>query len=217
MRNLKPLIFAFVIANSAALIFQVAWVRSLMYVFGSSVYAVSTVLTVFMTGLAAGSLIFGYLADRQKNIVLLFAEIQLGIGAFGVFTVILLGLLPNTYFFVHKLFGGSFLFYEVEFLLAFGILIIPTSLMGGMFPVMSRLYTREVREVGAKVSILYMADTLGAGFGSLASGFLLIPIIGINGTIIGASIANILVGSMVYYNELLRQPVEVQRRKKVRL
>ncbi len=217
MRNLKLLLMAFAMANASSLIFQIAWVRSLMYVFGSSVYAISAVLTVFMSGLALGSLIFGHLADRHQNTARLFAEIQLGIGAFGVFTVLLLDLLPNSYLLIHKLFGESFFFYEIEFLLAFIILIVPTSLIGGMFPAMSRLYAREVKEVGEKISVLYTADTLGAGFGSFAGGFLLVPLLGIDGTIIAASIANIVVGSLIYYDEISGPPqVQSSREKRTR-
>jgi spermidine synthase len=197
---------AFAIANAAALVFQVAWVRSLIYVFGSSVYAISTVFTVFMSGLALGSLIFGRHADKTENSVLLFAELQLGTGAFGVFTIILLDLLPHFYLPLYTSIARPFIINWIEFLLAFIVLIIPTSLIGGMFPVLSKITTGEIREVGGKISIVYTADTIGAGFGSLASGFLLIPLIGINATIVVASITNIVIGSLIYYTELLRQP-----------
>lgn len=44
----------FALSNMAALIYQISWTKSLSYVFGTSVYAVGTVLACFMAGLALG-------------------------------------------------------------------------------------------------------------------------------------------------------------------
>ena len=57
----------FFLSMVSALIYEVVWGRELTYVFGTSVYAVSTVLTSFMSGLAIGSYTFGRLADKTKN------------------------------------------------------------------------------------------------------------------------------------------------------
>jgi spermidine synthase len=50
---MNPLIFIlFFISGACGLIYQVVWMRMMTYVFGSTVFAVSTVLAAFMAGLA---------------------------------------------------------------------------------------------------------------------------------------------------------------------
>src|SRR5260370_30129964 len=45
----------FFFSGAAGLIYQVAWGKALGLIFGHTVYAIATVLAVFMAGLAAGS------------------------------------------------------------------------------------------------------------------------------------------------------------------
>ena len=61
------LILLFFLSGGSGLIYEVAWSRMLVTVFGGTVFAVSTVLTSFMAGLALGSYYGGRLIDRSKN------------------------------------------------------------------------------------------------------------------------------------------------------
>ena len=49
-------------------------------VFGSSTFAVSTVLAVFFLGLACGSFLFGRIGQRASRPLRLFAMIEIGLG-----------------------------------------------------------------------------------------------------------------------------------------
>ena len=57
----------FFLSGTCTLVYEIVWVRMLVLVFGTSVYAVSTVLSAFMAGLALGSALFGRLVDRRGN------------------------------------------------------------------------------------------------------------------------------------------------------
>ena len=60
MRHIKPIVWIiFILSGASALIYEVIWMRQLTLVFGSTVFATSTVLTAFMAGLALGSYYFG--------------------------------------------------------------------------------------------------------------------------------------------------------------
>ena len=48
-----PLALVFLVSGISGLIYQVEWLRTLIRVFGVTVYAVSVVLAVFMVGLAS--------------------------------------------------------------------------------------------------------------------------------------------------------------------
>ncbi|MBZ0270113.1 spermidine synthase, partial [bacterium] len=67
----------------AALLYQVVWIRQLSHLLGGTSLAISSVLAVFMGGLAAGSRFFGDRADRAKSPLRLYALLEVGIGVAG--------------------------------------------------------------------------------------------------------------------------------------
>ena len=81
--NRKFLLWAFAISGFTALVYEIVWSRPLQIIFGSTIYAVSTILTTFFVGFALGSYVLRNVADNSKNPVKLFAMLQLGIGLYG--------------------------------------------------------------------------------------------------------------------------------------
>jgi len=196
MDDERLLLIGFTFSNMASLVYEVVWGRELGYVFGTTAYAVSAVLAAFMTGLALGSFIFGRLADRQEP-VRLFAFLELGIGVYGILTIWLFSALTHPYIFISKsLSGASFLFLQVA--LAMAVLLIPTTLIGGTFPVMSKIHARRFEQLGERISDVYSLDTIGAAAGAFASGFILIPFLGLARTTVFAAALNLLVGALIY-------------------
>ena len=69
MRFIKPTVWLiFILSGASALIYEVIWMRQLTLVFGSTVFATSTVLTAFMAGLALGSYYFGRKIDESRYV-----------------------------------------------------------------------------------------------------------------------------------------------------
>ena len=68
------------------------------------------------------------------------------------------------------------------------IVLIPSFLMGITFPLLNKLYVNRIENVSNKVGNLYAINTIGAICGSLICGFLFIPILGINRSIVFISI-----------------------------
>lgn len=62
--GLSALLF---LSGLSALVYEITLVRVLGYAFGHTFYAVSTVLTTYMAGLALGSHLFGKITDRQPD------------------------------------------------------------------------------------------------------------------------------------------------------
>jgi spermidine synthase len=180
-RLLRPLVLlAFGASGAAALVFEVAWTRTLSTVMGSSTYALSTMLAAFMAGLSVGGLLGSVVAERTRRLVVAFALCELGIGALG-FAVnpIIRSLTPlyvTAYYSFHESFVG---FSAVQFLIAFLVMGAPTTLMGMGFPIGVKLLTEWRGSPGREAGQLYAVNTLGGIFGSLAAGFLLIPLVGV--------------------------------------
>ncbi|MDP2168748.1 MAG: fused MFS/spermidine synthase [Thermodesulfovibrionales bacterium] len=198
----RVLLLAFCLSGVAALIYEVVWTRALSLILGSTVYALSTMLATFMAGLAIGAYFGGKLADRakdkEKDLVFYFGLFELGIGLMGFVIVPVIYSLPPLYFKMYKsLHLNADAYFISQFLLSAAIMIIPTTLMGATFPVVSRRLTANIEEMGRKVGDAYSLNTLGAIVGSLSAGFLLIPLVGIKWSSFTAGCINIAVGSLI--------------------
>jgi len=93
-----PLLFF--LSGISGLIYQVIWVRQFGNLFGNTVFAVSLVLAVFMSGLGVGSYVAGVWADRRYLVrpyapVRAFGYSELAIGAMGALLMLLLGRLDD--------------------------------------------------------------------------------------------------------------------------
>lgn len=194
------ILLGFCLSGMAALIYEVAWTRLLQLVFGTTVYAVSTMLTAFMAGLALGAWLVGRYTDRIKDHLLAYCLLEAGIGIYGILLIPIFSVLPYTYLSLFHTFHSSFTFFSIfQFLLCFAILLVPTTLMGGTFPMVSKIYTKRMDELGRDIGNVYSVNSLGAVLGSFAAGFLLIPAIGVRNTIIVAAAINIFVAILILH------------------
>src|SRR5262249_38957778 len=73
-------------SGAAALVYQVLWIKQLSLVVGVDVYAVTTGISAFFAGLAAGGLVLGRMADRAERPLLLYAAIEGGVAILAIVT-----------------------------------------------------------------------------------------------------------------------------------
>lgn len=191
----KILLIAFVFSGIAALIYQITWIRPLQFLLGSTVYTISIIFSAFMAGLALGSGIISKYVEDIKNLPQAYGLMEIGIGLYGVLLLSIFNLLPKIYNSLYGLHTNFYLFEVVQFLLVFIVLLIPTTLMGATFPVIVKHYTEK--RIGKAIGEVYAANNLGAILGSFAAGFILIPLLGIKGSIIFAGSINMIIGSLI--------------------
>jgi spermidine synthase len=190
------LLLAYGLSGAAALVYEVAWTRVLSLVLGSSVYAFSLMLAAFILGLALGSAIAGRFLDRLRDTITGFALVELGIAMTAMAAVPLFGRLPVTIVGIVRDYSHSFaLLQAVEFGLVVLIMIVPTTLMGIAFVLVSRSCVTISGRVGHSVGGVYAANTVGAVIGAFTATFVWIPWIGTQNTILLASAANSLIGA----------------------
>ncbi|HTN69737.1 MAG TPA: fused MFS/spermidine synthase, partial [Methylomirabilota bacterium] len=95
-------------------------------------------------------------------------------------------------------FGDSFsVFLSLQVFLCGLVMFLPTVLLGLTFPLVARLFTQNLYRVGSGVGNSYAANTVGAIIGSFIGGFILIPTIGVENTIIAAVVVNLLIGCLL--------------------
>ncbi len=188
------ILVVFFISGASGLIYEVVWLKMLSVVFGSTTLATTIVLAAFMAGLATGNYWLGRLADRTARPLRLYAWLELGIGIFSFIMPLILGLLDEVYVFVFQnitpsYFGLSLTRLAVSFL----VLLVPTFFMGGTLPVITRFLFSRFGGLGYRVSQLYFVNTLGAAFGTILTGFLLVAVLGINQSAYLAGAFNIII------------------------
>jgi spermidine synthase len=89
------------------------------------------------------------------------------------------------------------LLFGLQFLLAGVVMLPPTLFLGGMFPLVVRICGGALKQVGRTVGTAYAANTVGTIFGSALGGFLVIPFLGIQGSIMAAIVLNLLLAALV--------------------
>jgi spermidine synthase len=198
-KNTVLLLITLFITSFSSLLYEVVWTRQLSHIFGTTAFATTAVLSVFMAGLALGAFYGGrYIENVNKKFQFL-ALLEIAIGITCLATVFLTNIMSGPYLFLYSLFGSvQYLFYLSLFVLSGLILIIPTFLIGATFPTVVKLYNDENKNIGNSVGITYFFDTFGGALGALITGFFLVVIYGFLHTSIIASILNILIGILLF-------------------
>jgi spermidine synthase len=185
-------LLAFGFSGMAALSYEVLWTRVLILILDNTIYAFSIILFTFLLGIAGGSLIFSKL-KIQKSIITFFAIFQILIGITGFLSLILFAnhnLIASQ---LNSLISWSSQFAGIghwhgrmlaTFLMAFLIMIIPTLLMGASFPAVTQTLKFDMQDVGKGIGRIYLINTIGAIIGSFSAGFIILPLIGIQKSII---------------------------------
>src|SRR5262249_35624804 len=213
-------LFCFFFSGAAGLIYEVVWTRMLTQIFGNTTYAIATVLSAFMAGLAIGSYVFGQIADRGKNDFLLYGILEAGVGVYGF-------IVPWLFKFGQKLYAPvyglneslPFVFNLLLFFLSFVLLVFPTLLMGATLPVLSRFFVRSFSDLGRRVGDLYATNTLGAVLGCAFAGYLFIPMLGMRKTVYVAAGINIAIAVIILAIDRIRlkEPVSVEAQPETRV
>lgn len=189
----------FFLSGVAGLAYEVLWIRQLSLVFGTTSFAVSTVLASFMGGLALGSWLFGRIADRRGDTLRLYAWLELGIGVFCILIPLFMQGVTSVYTITARSVGGSFYVMSlVRFLLCAVVLVIPTTFMGATLPLLSRYVVRRMDRLGSGVGWLYGINTFGAVAGTFLTGYLLIGTIGVFATTVAAALVNGVVALLAF-------------------
>jgi spermidine synthase len=190
-RLLTPLVL---VSGCCALIYQVAWLRLLRLVFGTSTAATAAVMAVFLGGLGVGALVLGRRADHSRNPVRFYSQLEFGVAVTAVLSPALIALVGMLYIRLGGtaalgLFGGT----ALRLFLSALVLGVPTFLMGGTLPAVARA-AESVRDVHRRsLGVLYGVNTLGAVAGTMWATFIALEKLGVRATIWSAAALNLIV------------------------
>ncbi len=173
------MLVVFALAGFVALASEVIWARLFVLCLGTSIYAFSAVLLVMLAAMGIGSLVGGYLADSIRGPLRVLARLELVIGATAILGLYLYRYPGGTGAVQDAIWPDPQVWPVLWPVLLLMIMIAPAGLCSGLaFPVAAKYYARNLASAGRGVGELYGWNTLGCILGSLAAGFIMIPLLG---------------------------------------
>lgn len=176
------------ITGACVLVIEIVAVRVLSPYFGSTIFTVSSVISVILVALSIGYYVGGRFADRHPSlhwffgIILVSGLLVLLIHFLSLLVLPILSLLLS-------LAAGPLVASVVLFL-------VPALLLGTLSPYAIKLQTVLVPEqgIGSVSGVMFFWSTLGSIVGSLLAGFVLIPALGIDSIFIATGSVLFLLG-----------------------
>ena len=174
------------------------WNRQLSAGTGSSTYVFTTILVLFLTGIALGAGMLGVLRPRVRSAVTLIAVAQILTAVFACIGAAILSS-PS-----YPLQGGS-----SAFVLALGLfaaqavfIVLPATVaMGITFPATAALLGDETGTEGSATGALLAVNTTGSIVATFVLPFFVIPLIGSPATLAILILINAVVGTVLFRGE----------------
>ncbi len=187
----------FFCSGATALIYEVIWSKYLSQLFGSTIYAQTVVLAVFMGGLALGNKLFGARSDLLRRPLKAYGVVEIIIGLYAFFFSALHGVADSIFVSVGSgLLEQRWLLLGLKGSLSVALLIIPTVLMGGTLPLLAAWLQKSSLEAGRRSARFYSVNSLGAVCGSAVAGFYLVQHLGLVASLQAAALLNLVVGGI---------------------
>lgn len=199
-KEAKIALALYAVAGGIALGYEVVWSQAIVQFMSTRVFAFSVVLATYLLGLVLGSALYARFADKARDAWGVFGLLISAAGLIALLEISCLGLWQLRV----QAWAGNLAFSATgnEFarmcalfaVAAFGIVFLPTILLGAAFPAALRLIAgteKTGRDIGAVVAL----NTAGGILGTLLTGFVLIPALGLVRTLSLLAIAAALVGA----------------------
>lgn len=180
---------ALVLSGFVALTYEVTFTRLLALIIGPTTYAFALLLGAFIGGLAMGAAAGARWATIRNPL----AAVGLTLLVTALGGLLVAGLAGDLPLLVAQLVaqpGWSFsalVWFEAVILVA--LLLPATFALGAAFPFAVAAAAGPTRSVARDAAIVYSANTLGAIAGALASGFVLVPALGLRTSILTVALA----------------------------
>jgi spermidine synthase len=187
-----------VLTGFSGLAYEVAWQKYLAMLLGSHAEATAGVLGIFLGGLSTGYAVFGRLTRRvvlraqtrgaPPRLLYVYALAEAGIGLYAL-------LFPWIFSLAQRLSllgpGGAGAGFAFDVGLSALLLGPPTILMGGTIPVLTMALAGSLERATRVHAWVYGLNTAGAFGGALVGGFVLIPVLGLDTSMLAMGCVNL--------------------------
>jgi spermidine synthase len=181
------------LSGAASFVYEVLWTRILGYLLGASTAAFASMLASFLLGIALGSAAAARLARSRDAAALGFALAQLGAALFAWLGFQAADHVPELGVWL----GASINALAPGALLSVVLLLPLTCCIGATFPFAVRLLARGAEDAGVASARVYAWNTVGSILGAIGAGFLLLPTLGFEGTLVASAGVNLALAATV--------------------
>jgi spermidine synthase len=163
--------FAVTTTGFAGMIFDLALLFTFQALYGFVYYWIGLLVTAFMVGVAAGSLMMTSIMERIRKDISSFLNVELALTIFS-------GIIPLIFLFFRPYleYPGVFLLLKIIFLL---LSFFSGLLIGAEFPLANKIYLKSGVNLSKTAGLLYGCDLFGGWIGGIIGGVILLPILGL--------------------------------------
>lgn len=168
--------YAIATTGFTAMIFELILIFSFQIFYGYVFYEIGLLITTFMGGMAAGSMLITSRFGHIHKEVRLFKVLEVAITVFSLSLFLL-------FYYLDCISSFSSIYTHILFLF---LLLLSGFLTGIEFPLANRIYLREGSSLNSKatsiewsVGLLYSLDLVGGCIGGIIGGLILLPILGL--------------------------------------
>ena len=166
----------------AAMLYEIALMKLLPLILGSSTYSFSLMLAAFISGIAIGSAVAGAWIGSVRRRLGALGGALIAQGLAFMLSIPLYSKLPDAYVALRVGAHLPFAAYEVvSFGLCFLVMVVPTFFLGAVLPIAAQIVARP-GTLADDVGRLYAANTLGNILGTVLTGLVLVPLLGFKAT-----------------------------------
>jgi spermidine synthase len=204
----------YAVAGGVALGYEVVWSEVLVQFLSTRAHAFAVMLGTYLGGLAIGSALFARLGGARHDPWTAFGLLVAAAAATAIGGVWLLGAwLPDLQaragMWAMRLTGRETAEMAARFFVASAaILLLPTVLLGAAFPAAARLAARA-DQVGRDVGRVAAVNTVGGIAGTLLTGFVLVPYVGLVRGIGVLAVIGALIGAIALVRGRLPRAVPI--------
>jgi len=179
-KHLYLLAVLFFLSGTAGLILQVVWMYRLGLIFGNASYATAATLSAFFMGLAIGGRFFGKASANFIRPLKAYGLMEIGIALTALLLIPGIDFYESHYATIVTFIDGQRSFLTLlKFIFSISLLLFPSVLMGGTFPILAQYVGEERSKLATRATILYAVNTLGASLGAFLAGFYLLSNFGV--------------------------------------
>jgi spermidine synthase len=199
------------VSGAVSLALEIIWFRVLVFFLRPTTYAFASMLATVLIGLAAGSLLVTPVLKKRANWLAVLGLLEIGVALAALVSSFLM---VRSYDLMEWMWTWTWMPKPYDFVLPLmasaGMAILPTSmLLGAAFPLGLLLWTApgqpsDAASIGGRAGTLYALNVAGAIVGSLAAGFVLLPLVGSQTSLVLVSAVPLIGGTVLLAYSRLR-------------
>jgi len=197
------LILAFFMSGLISIGYELLWIRSIIHLLGGFTYVFSAVLTIYLLGNVIGAGIGSALVRKLKAPAIGFSVTLSLLGLYGVFYLPLLVFwMSKGGWYIDRLLARGFIpfshYLAKPIVHSLCLFLVPAVIMGIGFPIALQAWANHMHKVGRSTATAYGANTIGAVIGGIVTGFILIPLLGVQLSVSILGLAGVWIAAIMW-------------------